>query len=370
MKGVNLFFQLLFILIQIVLSSFIKEKYETIKGIYHIVLKIDSLNLINYIEMDLNISYLWVSDLNFEDKDFEDNKILGVETIFIENKFAYLAKIIKGKISFDESPIIIDSFNFYYINRVNNKIYDTIGFSFQTENETFSLIHQLKKNNYIDRLSFGFVPDKEFNARGTIYFGSIPEGLIFNKQNVTCEIKNNWGCNINEVIFKKKTFNPSNNYSILDTKTPFIIVEPRFFEFLEEEYFKEYLANSTCYYKSGYFCHCDLIDYYPTISIILNGYQFKLEKFDLFSKEFKICQFMITNNTKDDTWILGTNFIKKYITVFDYETKTLSFFGENIKKYIPEYKSIKSTLYILYLLISLLLFIFIINLICFKIKLL
>ena len=122
--------------------------------------------------------------------------------------------------------------------------------------------------------------------------------------------------------------------------------------YLRDNAFAFYINQEKCKYKNTlsykyFYCDCRYVDDFPSIIFDFNGYQFELEKIDLFTEanDFR-CNFNIATNIEnqeDKTWSFGRVFILKYISQFDYHRNEILFYDDkqfglyNTKKYYPHF---------------------------------
>ena len=101
-----------------------------------------------------------VRDLSFKDR---EKKVLGIQ-------WTYECFLFNIGITLNSD--YLSNFNIYVAQVLINFFgLKGIGLGYKIEDESFSLVHQLYKNNKIDHLSFAF-EDRERN--GTVHFGGIP----------------------------------------------------------------------------------------------------------------------------------------------------------------------------------------------------
>ena len=310
-------------------TSFLKENYEVIQGIYHIMLKIESVNLINYMEIDLSIGFLWISDLNFEEEDLVSTSLISTETVQLSNGIMYLAKLLKGRVTLDFNEISMSDFYMYYLKREEYKIYDSVGLAFHVDNPKYSFIHQLYNHRYIDKLLFAFVPNKRFYNSGEIFYGGLPEEKIKDKYITHCSVSDHWGCSLQGMKIGNKLYEFNEKYIHFETQYQKIFLHKNIFDIIVKNYLNEYIQKQQCYMNNErYFCTCSYIDSFSNMSFILDEHEFIFTAHELFEQEGLNCYFIIQENTKTYYDIFGTYFLRKYITIFDYENKTISFYDD------------------------------------------
>ena len=118
------------------------------------------------------------------------------------------------------------------------------------------------------------------------------------------------------------------------TGTKNILAPKRFYQkYIIDYYLKEYIGNNACskkdYGNYDITCKCDDIRYLEAISFIFGNKQFTFTYEDLFYTFEQLCLFAIVQNTKDDEWKFGLTFLLKYKTLFDYDSKSISFYSKD-----------------------------------------
>ena len=230
---------------------------------------------------------------------------------------------------------------FYSLNSKGIAYLNQFSFSYTITDHRMNLVSQLYSYSLINKKSFGFDINK--NSKGLMYFGSFPEEFIRNKTKGFCKMKDNqeyWGCDINKVIVNKEVYENKEEMLFITNETR-IYAPQNFMNFLTDNIFKEYLRTKTCSYYSFYFdkhycivCDCSLInhqdDFIFDFEINSSKYRFKYN--DLFTQiNPKKCEFQIMKNNDDDnTWMFGLTFFYKFNPMFNYEDKTITFYGKDI----------------------------------------
>ena len=267
---------------------------------------------------------------------------------------------ISEMIELDGNFLMYSDLYFYHFqnNPIENVGYygNSISLAYQFLHNNFSLIHSMKEGKDINKLNYAFI-DKEKK----IMLGGIPEKYVLDKYVARCKVNLNhnkfkkWGCNLNKAIVNnsKVIFDvPSNHYSYFSINEERIFVPEEFMNYLRDNAFASYISQEKCKYKNTlsykyFYCDCRYIDDFPSIIFDFNGYQFELEKIDLFTEanDFR-CNFNIATNIEnqeDKTWSFGRVFILKYISQFDYDRNEILFYEDkqfglyNTKKYYPHF---------------------------------
>ena len=248
-----------------------------------------------------------------------------------------------------------------YIRGYDNRV-GGIGLAYKFEDEKYSLIHQLKQRNLITHLNYGFIPSSLINSididgninnntenknkDGLVFFGGVPKNYINNKYRYNCKVTekyNFWSCElpyiyigeINKYNNSENLYFTNNNYAYFNAAERRILAPKDFMSFLKINYFLDDLNNQNCkYYMYGhnhlFECKCEIKDKFPNISFIIGSYKYTFTSSELFMNYGGgFCQFVIQeNHLRENNFLIGTPFLHKFISNFDYETKYISFYSE------------------------------------------
>ena len=128
------------------------------------------------------------------------------------------------------------------------------------------------------------------------------------------------------------------------TSEHFNILAPyRFLQFMKKTVFKDYMEKGKCMYTSSdryhfYSCDCDVLDKLEDIHFVFNNivHTFKMkdlfEIYDPSEMGSEFCELLISKSN-DDKWSFGVMFLEKYMSQFDYESNTISFYSEKQQSY-------------------------------------
>ena len=120
-----------------------------------------------------------------------------------------------------------------------------------------------------------------------------------------------------------------------------IHIPKEFFEFLKSTVFKKYLENEECaLYKFtiDYVIRCneEVLETLPPFKFLIGNYQIEIPHNMLFTDMFdkKQLRFFQPRTDQEHLWIIGMPFFRSNDVLFDYENKTVSFFGNNTITYV------------------------------------
>ena len=321
------------------------------KGSFEIQLSIGSSKVCQFKQIDLQFPFLWTTPLYFSES--ITSKIINSKVFKYDGK-EYSTLMYKDKLRLytnSKEFITLDDFDILLIK--DKTIYgehrDSIGFDIDS-NEQSSLVYQLKRNNFIDKLSFAIIPTS--NNRGIISFGGLPYNTIPDRKYKThiSITKNKWGASLDTMYI----IYPKDSISILQntiSKTPYyydyndvayfqlnkyeISIPSSFMKFLKEKsFFKIFKGMKLCFYtnKEGIEAidclYIALRDLPKSIVFVINGKPFKMKFSELFICDRNKCRFQMIHHKNKELFEFGTLFMSKYTTLYDIEDKSITFYSD------------------------------------------
>lgn len=258
---------------------------------------------------------------------------------------------------FLEEQVTINDF-FFHLRYKTTEIYDTLYLLYKT-NPDLSSLHQLLSEKRINHLSFGIIGLQ--NKVGYVSLGGVPEEVLEkNKYSATCKVTggNNWGCGLKNVIFDDKLF--KNHYDLSFQANDARILAPKMFmNFLMEEYFKDLIRRNVCE-KDTLICKCSSFSSFPNLIFNIDNNLIKLNQKSLYRRTALGCQLYIQENVEEpDKWQFGMSFLNNFVTLFNYENSTITFYSNEAFKQLdskPHTTLKKYYIFIIMLLCILMLF--------------
>ena len=264
--------------------------------------------------------------------------------------------------------IVIDSFKTnnvitYYLYN-SREIKESLGLASSFLNTRMSLVHNLYSSNDISKRQYGFIfnDDKD----GYIFFGEYP---IKSDKVIQCRIysKNyiTWNCDLQYIKMASKSIYKNSHYSYFDIKEEGILVPFSFYEHFElylDVNFNDNCKNLVGDHRYSFRCKSTYIKTLPAIEFSFDGNSLYFDTLSLFKcnntskNNFDCDSYIYYDGTVKDTFIFGYAFIKQYITVFDYDGHTVSFYDNNFTNSKVKGKIKKFDLFnIIFLIISMML---------------
>lgn len=283
----------------------------------------------------------------------------------------------------------ISKFMFYYILIESSIKYNSIGLAMnyneQQHNAQFNIVSMLYQMGYINDMSFCLFERTRYD--GTWYIGGIPLETVKQEKlehHIQCTGNTQavlWNCKLNGVIVGDKTIiydgDSTSNYIALYNNDTYILCPNNVYTYIHD-IMKEYVQYGICTNftsdngrnKYQVVCPCNLIKNFPNITLIINNYEMVLTYKEMFDDLIGQCFFNIesysttttttsnyTNTNTGNNWLLGKTFISKYIPIFHYTNKSLSFYSSTPFPQVHHTLSSSSLILSLYKLLYILLFI-------------
>lgn len=231
--------------------------------------------------------------------------------------------------------VIIDNYTIYGVSNNDIGISDSIGLSRTILNKENSFVTAFKKKGLIDNLGFGFSAI-DFNE-GDLYLGGINNYKFLQyPAKFSCNIKENipyWGCGMTKMRIGNNKIMDSNYYAMFQVNQSFIIAPDIILSQLNETIFKPFIKDKTCHYyeypgAKNFICKCDTIEKIPDITFFFNNQGVKFKAKHLFEQYGINCKFNIVGaEWNSPFFVLGSYFIQRFLSYFDFETKTVSLYS-------------------------------------------
>lgn len=238
----------------------------------------------------------------------------------------------------------LTKYSFYMLKDKNKDIEKLVFYkyglslAFKFKKENYSVIHYLKKNNLIDRLTYSFIPNEA--DKGSFVLGrgnyELTKKHLPNSLNFICAIDPSyitWGCTMNSVSFLSNDIKAEykvNSYVMFKMNKNKMIFPIKFMDFILDILNKDYTCllysknNNTKKYIRCKTNHENLEKLF--IKFKFDNYQISLNMTHFFKCEQSVCESLFKSimNENQSKWVLGRNFLSKFIATFDYEDPSLT----------------------------------------------
>lgn len=302
----------------------------------------DSFNLVvlmgepyrsKYFEIDLKEPVSWVTKAYYKRND--NVKVIGSDSVAIGHSQKTDYEIITDRLRINNTKIDISDFPLYYTIEFLQD-FDGISFARKFKDETFSLIHRLYHDNFIDKLAYGFFPID--TQKGKINCGTLSETINYNYR-TSCKAYNtdsSWGCKLTKVYFGSEEHYYVNRHKMyFQASDKRILVPKDFMAILNQTYFNKYMEKGICSMLIGfgrhtYECLPEVKHSFPNLTIEFDSITVDLPLKDIINDEVRNVKFYLEENYyNENEWVFGLTFFMKYPVYFDYEKNDITFFSDS-----------------------------------------
>lgn len=308
--------------------------------------------------------YTYLENYAFKDK-AGDSTVNVKSIVFDVNKTELRGIEYKDEIKITKADTyfnytILDNFHFIVLDdNISSFVSSSLAFAIKPKDETYSLVHLLKKQNYINKLQFSIYSNRT-GIKGHIFFGDVNQKIIeennylYNTELKVKGDKNVWDVKFSHIFIgdiSNKNLLTNSNGAYISTTTKYIQVPLNDFDFIIEKYVQKLIDDKDCaidpYGRHFISCHCEAKDKMGNITFIIQGHKYVFNGGDLLYKSTELCTFGFIVNEKSNDWILGVTFLWKYYTTFDYEnSKIVIYSQEPLEEY--KIKNIEMMYYLMY----------------------
>ena len=197
---------------------------------------------------------------------------------------------------------------------------DSLGFGFNVINNSYSIVHSIYNEGYINSLSFGFIKDTE--TKGVLYFGDIPLSVNINmdlSHQIKCKVLHSqWGCFLKKIIIDEYSQFYINEYVLFEVNTPFIYAPKRVMNEIND------IMNNHEHVKLSHYK-------YPSLQFVFDGNKVVVMNKNItnIKKNSNNMEFILKCNENGNYWIIGNVFITMFISSFNYTDNTITFYSQN-----------------------------------------
>lgn len=323
-------------------------KYQKVQDEFFFPITLSKYEIDNlYIEISLSSNFTFLSSLALINKAIPLNDCNS--TLLSINDIQYQSYLLSSDIVLKQRPSqIVHDFSFYYIKPALNTQYAWLGLSLGNTNPQFSLVHKMKQEHLINKLTFSFSPTySSYIGIGEIHFGGISPMMSVNKHKSYCDANNayqQWNCKMKGIFIGNITNATSQitsqlikaNNLFIETNSKYFTVNQNFWSIINETFLNEYFINKICEYKPNYKkvkeiqCVCHKLINFPNFNFIFsNGNCITLKQTDLFRQYNNICILYIKENNllENTVFEIGTPIMNSYHILFNYETSTITWYS-------------------------------------------
>lgn len=289
-------------------------------------------------------------------------EIKKMQFLQIENNTAEIAQY-ADYLKFYHSQKGDSKYNFYMLKEtdrdISNLVYKKYGISFAYKfiDNSYSIIHNLKSNGVIDRLTFSFNP--VMKDRGSLVFGATLKETTAKNQIFKCKVDQHyttWGCQMNKIILTNEKeifeYKVGRHTEFMMNKNK-MIVPCNFMDFVMDVMKRK----TECVYhiKEGthkQYMQCDaknnMYDY-MVMKFEIEGQRFSVKVNEMFICTEDKCnsQFKCVTDSTENKFILSRIVLNHYTSLFSYEDSSVTLIPSSKESLIEKISISNNSLYFL-----------------------
>lgn len=316
----------------------IRTDYVLLTGNYYTFLRFGSHTTDSIMRVDTIANYSWVIPGSYKLSISDSKLILALsDTITFYNNTAQNATLLRDNVQIWGTHTQLGHFIFYYIKSVlYNK--DTLSLCFKYTNTSFSFVHTLKANDYIDKLSFALSSAND--GKRTMIFGSVDTSDIMAYPYVfPIHIDTNytdWGFYIESYTLNDVVVDVNAHIAVQIASEKIVFPSTTFDAVIVNGLFHEQLRKGTCVVKTS--SEFKRIECMPEVIKSINmemkfkvkGCLFVIKDDELWSGYTNMNNTFViaTNVFYPGKWMLGGAFFSKYLIEFDYEKESIILYSK------------------------------------------
>ena len=285
----------------------------------------------------------------FYDLDYKDSEVIKKTKLKVDDDEIFLNLI--------EQNLYIANYTFplqyYNIEKNSDRSYSNLALSFAKECEDSKkcLVNRLKDDGKIKKLEYTFekvTKEQYSDEESMIYIGGVPNNVIENKKMVKCKVDKseiNWSCKLRGISFgvnpNELKYEDINDNIMFQVRNEDFQVPDKFISFYKEKILQDAIGRGWCrYYNSpdiyvaGYQCQNRAMKIIPTIHLLIGNFYLSFPSklfFELPQDSSDEKEYVFLNIQKNpfNEWSIGGRFINNYISRFNYEDNTISFYSDD-----------------------------------------
>ena len=327
-----IFWYVLSLIVNNITSKSFQLEYSQLSDSFNLIVLIGEPYRSKYFEIDLKEPVSWVTKAYYKRND--NVKVIGSDSIVIGHSQKTDYEIITDRLRVNNTKIDIEAFPLYYTIEFLQD-FDGISFARKFKDDSYSFIHRLYQDKFIDKLAYGFFPID--SQKGKINFGTLSETINF-KYKTSCNAYNtdsSWGCHLTKVYFGNEEHYYMNNHKMyFQASDKRILVPKDFMAVLNQTYFNKYMEKGICSLLIGfgrhtYECLPEVKHSFPNLTLEFDSITIDLPLKDIINDEVRNIKFYLEENYfNEDEWVFGLTFFTKYPVYFDYEKNDITFFSD------------------------------------------
>ena len=285
----------------------------------------------------------------FYDLEYKESEVIKQTKLKINDKEISL-NLIEQNLYISNYSI---SLQYYNLEKKDDRTFSNLALSFAKECEDSKkcLVNRLKDEGKINKLEYTFEKvdlEEYIDEESIIYIGGVPNNVIKDKNMVKCKVdksNSNWSCNLRGISFgvspNELKYEEINDKITFQVRNEDFQVPEKFLSFYKSKILKVVIEKGWCrYYDSpdiyiaGYQCKNKAMKLIPTIHLLIGNFYLSFPSklfFELPKDSSDEEEYVFLNIQKNpfDKWSIGGRFINHYISRFNYEDNTISFYSDD-----------------------------------------
>ena len=238
---------------------------------------------------------------------------------------------LRDTVTISTNNITIQHFTYYYITIKTDIHENAIGFAYKMEDDSFSLIDKLRRDEFIKRRVIYFQNYEQNNPK--VFIGGIPKEYEL-PYKAKCKINEKltqWSCLLKEIKFGNLSFE-LNEFATFQNLDNSISVPEQIFTTINSTILKPYYDSGDCKHSDNakpylIMCSYAIISHFPHFEITFDNNVYELTFDELFDQIIESCFLNIYTNDENN-WVFGSSLFKKYNPMFDWDNKEITFYSQ------------------------------------------
>ena len=316
----------------------VRTDYVLLTGNYYTFLRFGTHTTDSIMRLDTIVNYSWVIPGSYKLSLSDSKAILSLsDTITFYNNTSQNATLLQDNVQIWGTHTQLGQFIFYYIKSVlYNK--DTLSLCYKYPNTSFSFVHTLKANDYIDKLSFAVSSAND--GKHTLIFGGVETTDIMAYPYVfPIRIDTNysdWGFYIDAYTLNGVVVDVNAHTAIQIASEKIVFPLATFDAVVVGGLFQEQLRSGTCVVKASseskrIECVPEVIKSFKVeMKFKVKGCWFEIKGDEMWSGYTNMNNtfVIVANLFYPQMWMLGGAFFSKYLIEFDYEKESVVLYSK------------------------------------------
>lgn len=354
-------FEILFIIHSYTANNSIQLPITFFLGSLDIDVTIAGQTKIRKLELNMVVDHLWIVR---DEKLFPGNptsKYINTSNITVYGE-KIESELYETILILNDPNIKIEKIKAYHSSKPLVGSYDSFPLTNEFKDESFSVIHNLYNNHFIDKLGFGINIKGKETISGDFIIGSLPKDLLnkypYYKSCKVNSFESKWGCNSTRIKLGDIDY-INNDYSYFQTNVRDIKVPKKFHDYLKSYFTTMFPDNVNCSFSYNFQmflfnCNCIHLNSSLNLEVFFEGFSIFIPQKTLTSDYMGKCYLKIgENKLNENQWIFGIPIFQDYLYFFDYLKNEILIYSD-----VPFDKSTDKTKLMLFLMKGIIIILF------------